>query len=296
MEKIDLHIHTNVSDGKYTFKEIVDMALENNVTTISITDHDNIGAYTKENIEYAKSKNINLIYGVEISTKINKCGIHVLGYNIDLNNKELIDKLYLSRNSRHIYLKEVAKVLIKFGYVVNVDELDKVESVTKAHIAQDVVSNLKNRDLLMKEFGFIPDKGMFIETLMNEGKNAYVEKRTLSPKEASDIIKRAGGKVVLAHPVAYTYEDALTEEDTKKIIDDMNPDGLESFYIYVDRNNKVINDIDKWTEFASKNNLFVTIGSDFHQDDGIRPVVGLVNVLNDEDLPDTNKILENLNK
>lgn len=296
MEKIDLHIHTNVSDGKYTFKEIVDMALENNVTTISITDHDNIGAYTKENIEYAKSKNINLIYGVEISTKINKCGIHVLGYNIDLNNKELIDKLYLSRNSRHIYLKEVAKALIKLGYVVNVDELDKVESVTKAHIAQDVVSNLKNRDLLMKEFGFIPDKGMFIETLMNEGKNAYVEKRTLSPKEASDIIKRAGGKVVLAHPVAYTYEDALTEEDTKKIIDDMNPDGLESFYIYVDRNNKVINDIDKWTEFASKNNLFVTIGSDFHQDDGIRPVVGLVNVLNDEDLPDTNKILENLNK
>ena len=296
MEKIDLHIHTNVSDGKYTFKEIVDMALENNVTTISITDHDNIGAYTKENIEYAKSKNINLIYGVEISTKINKCGIHVLGYNIDLNNKELIDKLYLSRNSRHIYLKEVAKALIKLGYVVNVDELDKVESVTKAHIAQDVVSNLKNRDLLMKEFGFIPNKGMFIETLMNEGKNAYVEKRTLSPKEASDIIKRAGGKVVLAHPVAYTYEDALTEEDTKKIIDDMNPDGLESFYIYVDRNNKVINDIDKWTEFASKNNLFVTIGSDFHQDDGIRPVVGLVNVLNDEDLPDTNKILENLNK
>lgn len=296
MEKIDLHIHTNVSDGKYTFKEIVDMALENNVTTISITDHDNIGAYTKENIEYAKSKNINLIYGVEISTKINKCGIHVLGYNIDLNNEELIDMLYLSRNSRHIYLKEVAKALIKLGYVVNVDELDKVESVTKAHIAQDVVSNLKNRDLLMKEFGFIPDKGMFIETLMNEGKNAYVEKRTLSPKEASDIIKRAGGKVVLAHPVAYTYEDALTEEDTKKIIDDMNPDGLESFYIYVDRNNKVINDIDKWTEFASKNNLFVTIGSDFHQDDGIRPVVGLVNVLNDEDLPDTNKILENLNK
>ena len=296
MEKIDLHIHTNVSDGKYTFKEIVDMALENNVTTISITDHDNIGAYTKENIEYAKSKNINLIYGVEISTKINKCGIHVLGYNIDLNNKELIDKLYLSRNSRHIYLKEVAKALIKLGYVVNVDELDKVESVTKAHIAQDVVSNLKNRDLLMKEFGFIPDKGMFIETLMNEGKSAYVEKKTLSPKEASDIIKRAGGKVVLAHPVAYTYEDALTEEDTKKIIDDMNPDGLESFYIYVDRNNKVINDIDKWTEFASKNNLFVTIGSDFHQDDGIRPVVGLVNVLNDEDLPDTNKILENLNK
>ena len=54
MENIDLHVHTNVSDGKYTFKEIIDMAIKNGVTTISITDHDNIGAYTKENIEYAK--------------------------------------------------------------------------------------------------------------------------------------------------------------------------------------------------------------------------------------------------
>ena len=296
MENIDLHVHTNVSDGKYTFKEIIDMAIKNGVTTISITDHDNIGAYTKENIEYAKKNNINLIYGVELSTKTNKCGIHVLGYNIDLNNKELIDKLYLSRNSRHIYLKEVAALLIKLGYVVNVEELDKIESVTKAHIAQDVVSNPKNKELLIKEFGFVPDKGMFIETLMNEGKKAYVEKKTLSPKEASDIIKHAGGKVVLAHPVAYTYEDDLAEEDIKKIIDDINPDGLESFYIYVDRNNRVINDIDRWTKFAKENNLFITIGSDFHQDDGIRPVVGLINVLRDEDLPDANKILEDLNK
>ena len=76
----------------------------------------------------------------------------------------------------------------------------------------------------------------------------------------------------------------------------INPDGLESFYIYVDRNNRVINDIDRWTKFAKENNLFITIGSDFHQDDGIRPVVGLINVLRDEDLPDTNKILEDLNK
>ncbi len=296
MENIDLHVHTNVSDGKYTFKEIIDMAIKNGVTTISITDHDNIGAYTKENIEYAKKNNINLIYGVEISTKTNKCGIHVLGYNIDLNNKELIDKLYLSRNSRHIYLKEVAALLIKLGYVVNVEELDKIESVTKAHIAQDVVSNPKNKELLIKEFGFVPDKGMFIETLMNEGEKAYVAKKALSPKEASDIIRHAGGKVVLAHPVAYTYEDDLTEEDIKKIIDDMNPDGLESYYIYVDKNNKVINDINRWIKFAKGNNLFMTIGSDFHQDDGIRPEVGLINVFRNEDFPDTNKILEDLNK
>ena len=76
----------------------------------------------------------------------------------------------------------------------------------------------------------------------------------------------------------------------------MNPDGLECFYIYIDKDNKVINDIDKWTRFVKKNNLLMTIGSDFHQDDGIRPVIGLINVLRDEKLPDTDKIIENLNK
>ena len=93
MEKIDLHIHTNCSDGMLSPKEVVDEAVKNGVSTIAICDHDTIDAYQEELFQYAKSKNIKLVVGVEISTKTNKSGIHVLGYNFDLENQEFKEKL-----------------------------------------------------------------------------------------------------------------------------------------------------------------------------------------------------------
>ena len=80
-KRIDLHIHTTISDGVLTPKEVIDEAVKNGVAVISIADHDTIDAYTDEIFEYAKSKNIKLIPAVEISTKTKKSGIHVLGYN-----------------------------------------------------------------------------------------------------------------------------------------------------------------------------------------------------------------------
>ena len=274
---IDLHIHTNCSDGVLTPYEVIDEALRNKVDTISITDHDTVSAYTKDLIEYAKTNNINLIPGIEISTKTKKCGIHILGYNIDIHNKELIEKLEKVRNARHDYLKNVSEKLESLGYKVNIDDLEKIESVTKAHIAEDIISNKANEELLIKEFKQIPSKGLFIETLMNEGCPAYVKKETITPKEASELIKKANGIVVLAHPVAYYYEDNLTEDDIQELIDEIDPDGIEAYYIYIDKNNNKHNDIDKWSKFSKKNNKFMTIGSDFHRKDGIHPEIGLVN-------------------
>ena len=115
--KIDLHIHTTMSDGAFSPKEVVDMAYDNGVEIMSITDHDTIEAYNDEIFEYAKSKGIKLIQGVEISTKTDKVGIHVLGYNYDLNNQEFKDKLYKIRNARHIYLHDVGAKLAELGYI-----------------------------------------------------------------------------------------------------------------------------------------------------------------------------------
>ena len=274
---IDLHIHTNCSDGVLSPYEVIDEALRNKVDTISITDHDTVSAYTKDLIEYAKTNNIKLIPGIEISTKTKKCGIHILGYNIDIHNKELIEKLEKVRNARHDYLKNVSEKLESLGYKVNIDDLEKIESVTKAHIAEDIISNKANEELLIKKFKQIPSKGLFIETIMNEGCPAYVKKETITPKEASQLIKKAHGIVVLAHPVAYYYEDNLTEDDIQELIDEIDPDGIEAYYIYIDKNNNKHNDIDKWSKFSKKNNKLMTIGSDFHRKDGIHPEIGLVN-------------------
>ncbi|MGN1330681.1 MAG: PHP domain-containing protein [Clostridia bacterium] len=295
-KRIDLHIHTVVSDGTLTPKEVIDEAYKNNISVIAIADHDTVDAYNNELFEYAKNKKIKLITAVEISTKTKKAGIHVLGYNIDLNNEELKEKLKKIRNTRHEYLHDVAKKLEELKYYINVEELDKIEAVTKAHIALNAIENPVNKEKLLLEFGHIPTKGEFIETIMNENCPAYVQRKTVSPKEAAQIIRNAKGKVVLAHPVAYIHEDNFTEEDILDIIKELKPDGLEANYLYIDRNNKRIDETKKWNEFAKRNNLFVTAGSDFHIKDGIKTEIGFANT--DFILPENiiNEIIMNLEK
>lgn len=295
MEKIiDLHIHTNISDGVLSPKEVIDTAVNNGIHTIAIADHDTIDAYTEELFNYAKKNNVILIPAVEISTKTKKCGIHVLGYNFDLNNSHFRDKLNLLRNARHDYLYNVASKLKELGYLINVEELDKIEAVTKAHIALDVISNPSNNELLLNNFGHIPNKGEFIETIMNEGCPAYVKKETITPTEAAELIRSAKGKVVLAHPVAYKNEDGLTEDDILALIKDMKIDAIEGNYIYVDRNNNKIDECAHWKKFAKEHNLICTIGSDFHNDDGIRPVIGFTNNPINLSIEEINKILDYL--
>ena len=294
MKKIDLHIHTNKSDGLLSPKEIIDEAKRKHVQTIAIADHDTIDAYTDEVYNYAKDNEIELITAVEISTKTKKCGIHVLGYNIDTSSKYLNESLKKIRNARHDYLHNVANKLNEMNYILNINKLDMIEAVTKAHIAMDIISNKTNEKQLLKQFGHIPSKGEFIETIMNENCPAYVKKETVTPKEAAEIIRKAGGKVVLAHPVAYIHEDNLTMNEILEIINDMKADGLEANYIYTDRNNNIVNEIEKWNKFAEENHLFVTIGSDFHMEDGNHAEIGLENVgvvLEDEK---ANEILEKI--
>ena len=278
MEKIiDLHMHTTKSDGALTPMEVVEEAIKNRVSAIAIADHDTIDAYSDELFDYAEANNVILIPAVEISTKTKKCGIHVLGYNFNLNNQNFREQLEKLRNARHDYLYGVSEKLEELGYKVNVEELDKIEAVTKAHISLDVISNKENEEILMKNFGHIPNKGEFIETVMNEGCPAYVRKVSVTPSEAADLIRSAGGKAVLAHPVCYGYEDGLTDEEILDLVKEMKVEAIEANYLYVDRNDEMHDDTNKWKAFAKNNNLISTIGSDFHNKDGLRPEIGFRN-------------------
>ena len=293
---IDLHIHSNLSDGELSPKEIIDKAVNNGVNVIAIADHDTTLAYNDDLFKYAEEKNIKIIPAVEISTKFKGIEIHVLGYNFDINNKKLKDKLYYIRNARHIYLYDVSSKLKELGYIIDVNSLDKIDAVTKAHIALNIVENEDNRELLLKTFGHIPSKGEFIETILNEGCPCYVEKEAISPKEASDLIREAGGKVVLAHPVAYKYEDGLSDDDILNLVKEMKPDGIEANYVYLEKNSSKINESAHWNNFAKHHNLITTIGSDFHKNNGIHSDIGLINediVLNDNEI---NSIIDNILK
>ena len=276
-KKIDLHIHTNCSDGDNSIYEVIDMAINNKLDMISITDHDTVMAYSDEVFKYAYDRGIELVTGVEISVKYNNETIHVLGYNIDVENENLNNKLEMIRNQRHIYLRDVADKFMTLGYIVNVDSLDKIEAVTKAHIANDIINNKSNSKLLIDKFGYIPDKGEFIESMMNEGCPCFVKKKSINPVMAAEMIREAGGGVFLAHPVAYKYEDGLMDEDILRIVREMNADGIEANYIYVDKFNKVIDDREHYQKLARDNGLKISTGSDFHKIDGIHPEIGFVN-------------------
>lgn len=277
MKIIDLHIHTNISDGELSPKEIIDEAVNNKASIISITDHDTIDAYTDDLIKYANNNKIDLIPGVEISTKSHGIGIHILGYNIDIHSNILKKQLEDLRNIRHEYLYNVGKKLKELGYEIDIEELDKIDAVTKAHISLQIINNLNNKEKLLKEFGHIPNKGEFIENIMNENCPAYVKKRSITPLEAANIIRKAGGKVVLAHPVAYEHQDNLTDLDIQEIIEEIRPDGIEANYIFYDRNENRYNESEKWKKVAKKNNLFTTIGSDFHTKSSKHALIGLIN-------------------
>ena len=292
MKMIDLHIHTNYSDGNLNPKEVIDEAFKNNVSTISICDHDTIDADKEDVFTYAKSKEIELIVGVEISTKNKEGKFHILGYNFDINNKKLKNKLYILKNARHIYLEKVASKLEELGYKLNIEKLRKIDIVTKAHIANEIINNKENEKKLEKEFGSIPSMGKFIETIMNKNCKAYVKKESITPKEASQLIHEAGGTVFLAHPVSYIYEYNLKEEKIYNLIKEIEADGLESNYIYIDCDNKKHNDINFWNNFASKHNLKTTVGSDFHRNDEIHPGIGLTN----ENIKLSNKDIEEIKK
>ena len=112
---------------------------------------------------------------------------------------------------------------------------------------------------------------------MNEGCPAYVRKVSVTPSEAADLIRSAGGKAVLAHPVCYGYEDGLTDEEILDLVKVMKVEAIEANFLYVDRNDVMHDDTNKWKAFAKENNLISTIGSDFHNKDGLRPEIGFRN-------------------
>lgn len=289
MTYIDLHLHSNCSDGSLEPAQIIDEAYNNNIKIISITDHDTIDAYSEELFAYAKTKGISLIPGVEISTKYQNTGFHVLGYNIDLNNHELKNKLAKLKNARQDYLKNVCIKLSNLGYQVDYEALKQIDIVTKGHIARSIVANKANKQLLLTTFNHLPTFGEFIETIMNEGCKAYVKKASINPIVASQLIKQAGGIVILAHPVCYKYEDNIDDDTIKQLVKEMEADGIEAIYLYIDCNNNKINEINKWCKFAYENDLLVTIGSDFHHLDNIHPTIGLLN-------EDINLMDETINK
>lgn len=258
---IDLHTHTTFSDGTYTPEEIIKLCYERNLKAIAITDHD-----ITEGIKYArdiaKELNIELIEGIEFSADYKGIEIHVLGYFLDIENKELLNLLEDLKISRDDRNKELIKKLNDIGLDISFDYVKSLSNgglITKAHFAKAIVKK-----------GYAKTNNEAFSLYLGKGKPAYVPRVLISYKEAIDYILNAGGIPVLAHPMIYK----LSDKDIEIAIKDLKEAGLKGIECYYPSN--TLSQTNLLVSLSKKYDLKVTGGSDFHGEN--RPNVILGNI------------------
>ncbi|MBF0479255.1 MAG: PHP domain-containing protein [Candidatus Omnitrophica bacterium] len=241
----DLHLHTNYSDSTFSPEEVVNQAKTAGIECIAITDHDTVEAVALAS-EAGQKCGIEILPGIELSSEINGREVHILGYLFDyqsdyvLNFFNLMQKERLSRMKKMILkLKELGINNIEFEEVC---ALTKTNAVGRAHLAR----------LLLKK-GWVKYIGEAFEKYLAEGKPVYYPKYKMTPYEAIDMIRKAGGVPVLAHP-AVTRTDELIPSFVEAGLK-----GIEVFYPMVPKAG-----IDYYNGLATKYGLIATGGSDTH--------------------------------
>jgi 3',5'-nucleoside bisphosphate phosphatase len=199
--RADLHLHTTYSDGALSPLELVQRAQTFNLSVISITDHDNVGALD-EAIEAGKQLGVEVIPGLELSVTLNEKDIHLLAYFFDYTNQHLLDYLTFFRYERLKRAERIVQKLNEINIPLKLDAvLDQagIGSVGRPHIASALL-----------EEGLT---GTYHEAFMKYigvGAPAYEKKYQLTPVEATKLISQSGGLSFLAHPGKYTTEVELS--------------------------------------------------------------------------------------
>ncbi len=209
--KVDLHIHTNHSDGFYSPEEIILKAKDKEFDAISITDHDNLSGIN-DAIKKGNEIGIEVIPGLEISSDIKDREIHILGYFIQTDSQELERYLNFFRVERLKRATRIVNKLNLLGLSLSIDdvmEVAKNSAVGRPHIAQAML----NRGLISTYYEAF-------NKYIGNGGPAFEKKVHISPQSAFKIISDAGGLSFIAHP-GYMEESLL-----KELIDE-GVDGIE---------------------------------------------------------------------
>ncbi|MDR5658135.1 PHP domain-containing protein [Serpentinicella sp. ANB-PHB4] len=245
MDLIDMHTHTTSSDGSLSSKSLIDYAIKKGLQGLSITDHDTVEGLP-DAVAYAKKfENFTFIPGIELSTEYKSEEIHILGYNIDFKSNSLItllDKIKFHRESR---AEKIINKLNSIGMDISYEEVSKYAKgvIGRPHIAQVLI-----------EKNYVETFDEAFRLYLNINAPAYVPRYKITPKEAVDVIRLAGGYAVLAHPGLINNRDITQEIISCKI------NGLEVFYP-----THTEDDISDFLKISNKHNLITTGGSDFHR-------------------------------
>ena len=253
MHKIDLHLHTTASDGSDTPNELLKLAKEAGLTTISITDHDTLAGCI-EALKVAES-GIKVITGIEFSCRYGGSDgfdCHILGYGFDLKSQEMLDAIAHGRQMRLAKLESRIDYLNEhFGIRFNKDETEwlySLNSAAKPHLAGLIVKH-----------GLADSIGDAIDKYLKG--HDFPDDR-IDAGEAIKAIISAGGIPVYAHPIGGEREKRLTESELLPRVDALAALGLMGLECYYSRYST--EDAEMLSSIAKNRGLLVSAGSDYH--------------------------------
>lgn len=247
MDTIDLHTHSTFSDGTFTPSQLVKYAEEKGLKAFALTDHD-----TTEGIKEAKSieTNVEVISGVEISTRYDKKEIHIVGLYVNENDAGLNKQLKYYREKRVTRNFEILEKLNSLGVDITIDDVKESctgDVISRAHIAKALVSK-----------GFVGSYTEAFDRYLGDNKCAYVPRETLNYEESMELITKAGGVPVLAHPLLYKMSDTNLENMMVKL----RQKGLKAVEVYYSTHSN--SDTQHIMAMANRVGLIYSGGSDFH--------------------------------
>ena len=247
MDTIDLHTHSTFSDGTFTPLQLVKYAEEKGLKAFALTDPD-----TTEGVNEAKSieTNVEVISGVEISTRYDKKEIHIVGLYVNENDADLNKQLKYYREKRVTRNFEILEKLNSLGVNITIDDVKESctgDVISRAHIAKALVSK-----------GFVGSYTEAFDRYLGDNKCAYVPRETLNYEESMELITKAGGVPVLAHPLLYKMSDTNLENMMVKL----RQKGLKAVEVYYSTHSN--SDTQHVMAMANRVGLIYSGGSDFH--------------------------------
>ena len=283
---IDLHVHTNYSDGFDSIKEVLRKAKENNVGYISLVEHYNVSSYN-EACQLA-GDDIIVIPGIELGADMSKYFVpgqknkhicHLLGYYISKDICKLLDKYELDR----------------YECVTNTISLLNSQGI-KIGLA-DVIANARDKKsigrfdiaLTLKALGYSKTATEAYGEYLDHNGESYVQRKKLEPEELVRAIRKYGGVPVLAHPKSLR----LSKEELDVFIEKLVKAGLCGIEVYNPNNSEAKRK--ELLEYCEKYDLIPTCGSDYHGGNR-KPKIEIGRGINDNLLIDDKSIIEGLER
>lgn len=241
---IDLHLHSQYSDGAETPAALVRQAKEAGLHAIALTDHDSVRGIPEAR-EACRAHGLTLVPGVELGVGLGDDEIHLLGYGIDAGGRSLQHALELVAGERVNRMERMVAILRRQGVAITLEDV-------QAEARSEILGRPHLADALVRK-GLVADQNAAFQRWLATGRPAYVRRSLITLREAIDLIREAGGVAVMAHP-------GLTRRD--ELIEYLVRLGVRGLEVYHPRHDFV--DVARYRKTCARFDLFATGGSDYH--------------------------------